>query len=167
MVFASHTVIGLAVSSLLPPGPWQAASAFGVSLLGHYLSDAIPHWQYSPGFIIDDPRNKMNTRMIGGRRFWLGSGLILLDLCLGVMIGLLLFSRSGLSAAAVLLSILGSIIPDLLQPLYFIYRKEPWTTIQRIHHFFHRFDHINDPRRGIAAQIIAVAAVVAIAKLVG
>lgn len=166
MVFATHTIVGLGLTSAL--APQSAVVAFTLSLAGHYLSDMIPHWQYAPAFIKSDEKDKLNAQLLGGFRRWFsGLALIGLDLAIGLIAGLWLFNVwSRVSVWVVVASVVGSILPDLLQPLYFVFHRQPWTSLQKFHNFWHsRRPHLEDPVSGILTQVALVAIFTLVVKL--
>jgi hypothetical protein len=155
MTLATHTIIGLGLTSLVGQNP---AAAFIVSLAGHYAADAIPHWDYTPAFLIKTEGDKMATRMAGGAKFLLGLAETLLEFGFGVAIAINLFDHPArLPELSVMASIIGSILPDLMQPLYYIFRREPFVSLQKFHNFWHGKKEIKDPFWGVLAQVGLIA----------
>lgn len=157
MTLTTHTIVGLGLASLVPPGPWQPIIVLSLSLAGHYAIDMIPHWDYTPPFLIKDEKNKMNTRIAGGRHLWVGSFEVLADLLLGITLGgMLFYDPSRLSLFSAALAVAGSIAPDVLQSVYFTFRREPWTSLQKFHDFFHSGRRIDLIRRGVIWQAVFI-----------
>jgi len=163
VTLATHTIIGIGLATLLPPGPWQPVAVFGLALAGHYASDMIPHWDYIPPFLVIDEENKLNTRMIGGGKFVAGLLMVGAEFLLGALVGIVIFfDPSQMTIPVLLASVVGSILPDVLQPLYYIFRREPFTSIQKFHDFFHADRRLREQVGGIICQAIVVLIFVAV-----
>jgi hypothetical protein len=62
---------------------------------------------------------------------------IVFDLLFAVLLCVLLFVRDEKTAVITLIGIIGGVLPDFLQFLYYKYKVEPWIFIQKIHDKFH------------------------------
>ena len=157
MTLGTHIVIGDAATKIL--GATHPILGFFVGLVSHYLSDFIPHWDYSLSSL---PENKDPTK-----RKWNYTTALLFDLAkialdFGVgILATLFFWQLSISESWLLLGaiILGSTLPDLLGGVYYTRRFD-----QILHplHQFHNFVHTKIklgpyPLLGIPFQIIMAA----------
>lgn len=156
MTLATHSIIGLGLSSVFPVGP---LSAFGLSLVSHYFLDMIPHWDYTPPFLIKDKENKLNQQLSDSRHlFWAGVLMCGSDLLLGVVVGWFLFYlQFSLTPLVFISSVAASVLPDLLQGVYLKFSDSRLLIkIQKIHNFFHSRFEVNNSVWGITYQILLV-----------
>jgi len=156
MTLATHSIVGLGLSSAFSLAPLPA---FGLSLFSHYFLDMIPHWDYTPPFLIKDKENKFNHRLqTNPRLFYLSLLMCGADLLLGAVIGWLIFySWSNLTPIVFISSIAASVLPDFLQGLYIKFpHVRMLIVIQNIHNFFHSRFEISNSILGIVYQILLV-----------
>jgi len=135
MTLTTHIIIAAAVAKNL--APIHPALAFGAALASHYLADMIPHWSPKLNSVkTDDPHKaKWNFK---SREFWKDFFHVAADGFLGTF--LLLFALWPLTPDKTLfafLIILGSVLPDFLQGLYFTRKFEFLKPAQKFHNFFH------------------------------
>lgn len=155
MVLTAHSIVGSALANLFPNNP---ALGFTLAFASHYLIDAIPHKEYEIEGFFDEKEETFNSvfkNLISLKKFlFIGS-----DFTIGLILSLLIFVRDEKSLIATLVGVLGGVLPDFLQFLYFKYKVEPFVFIQKyIHDVFHNPDKMMDrPIRGYINQIFTVA----------
>ena len=165
MTLTTHIIVAGAVAAPFLHNP---PLAFAVGLASHYALDAIPHWDWELGSLPQsDPQNKDAKEEMVVQHNKIVRDLI--RVTLDVFIGLLVLFAigilgGGISSPAIFIGLgavaFGGILPDALQFVYFVmWRKQPMTTIQWFHDFFHARTKI--PRRqmalGLAYQAMLIA----------
>ena len=135
MTLTTHSVIAAAITR--PIMHSHPALIFLVGVASHYLSDAVPHWDYSLGSVVQSDNHKRHLD-------WHGSpGLtafvkICLDFFLGFGIVFLVVrpdsTQKFLWAG---LSVFGGVLPDLLQGVNLTLKSHPLWPLQRFHDFCH------------------------------
>ncbi len=155
MILTTHALIGAAVASMVPGHP---ALAFGAAFASHFALDAIPHWHYPVASIKKDKRDRMNNDMVIGKHFIADLAVIGFDALAGVVIALTAFYWFGhMSWQLVLIGAIGGILPDPLQFVYWKFRREPITSLQRLHMWIHARTDLDDrPLLGISSQILLI-----------
>lgn len=157
MTLTTHIIIAGAVTK--PLASFNPAFSFFAALASHYLSDAIPHWDYKvSGMEVDDLANNQLT----SPQTLIRKGLpyILLDLFIGTLILYIFFQpHTPSEVIRFALTVLGGILPDALQgPYYFLKRfgRERWLRpIQKFHDLMHTKIKLGAyPRFGIPFQIL-------------
>ncbi len=159
MILTTHAIVGSAVANLVPQNP---VLGFILAFASHYLIDTIPHRDYN----IDNLVEK-DSKSIGAIFKNLKSMLVLLliggDFFIGIILSFLIFARGEASLVATLVGIIGGVLPDFLQFLYFKFKKKPWTLTQKFHYFFHSPNEMKDkPFLGILNQIICSGTFIAV-----
>lgn len=152
MILTTHAVIGAAAASMVPEHP---VVAFGVAFASHFIFDAIPHWHYRVRSIQKNKHDRMKNDMIIGKHFVGDVALIGFDALLGAGISLFIFSYLlHLQLALVLIGVVGGILPDPLQFVYWKFRHEPIKSLQRLHMGMHARSDLDDrPILGMGSQI--------------
>lgn len=155
MTLATHIVIASAAAKYIAPA--DPALAFAAGIASHYLSDAIPHWDYT----IHSAKDREDK---GKLRFEFSRKPLLRDLAqmsLDGAIGsaVVIFFLWPLTAPDILWGlavIVGSCLPDFLQGVYFSLKRPRWLEpVQRFHDFFHTRIQLGPyPLIGIPFQII-------------
>lgn len=153
MTLTTHSIIAAAVTK-----PFAAMSPlliFVIAIASHYLSDAIPHWDYQLTSI-EDKEDKEKRRWGSNRRMLIKDiSSMALDGFLGVGIVLLVVRPVTTQQWAwVLAAIIGGSLPDFLQGLYMLKLKflRPH---QRLHDIFHTKIRLGPyPLFGISFQMI-------------
>ncbi len=89
--------------------------------------------------------------------------------CIGGFILVLFIFQGGLGYNSATLSLVsgavGGVFPDFLQFVYFKIRREPFTSLQRVHNWIHAKRRLHG-FVGIASQLAILAIVVLISKLI-
>ncbi len=162
MILATHAIVGAAIASLNPSRP---VSGFFAGFIAHFILDAIPHWEYEIKSGSIDPH--IGSRFLFDRDFFGDILRIGSDAALGIILSLVLFYSPN-AFAAVLAGVLGGITPDALQFVYVRIRKGPIIYLQRFHEWIHSpYKKLrNMPITGISLQIVIIATIVFLVKLV-
>jgi hypothetical protein len=138
MTLATHIVIAGAITR--PIASAHPLILFAVSLLSHYLADAIPHWDYKIASIDEKAKENVDTLewQFKDPRFWKDVTRFAFDALVGF--GILLFFTHPQTLPEFLKIVLiaaGGVLPDFLQAVYFTRKAEFLKFAQRIHDFFH------------------------------
>lgn len=163
MILSTHAVAGAAVGQLT--GNPVATFVFG--LLSHFVLDAVPHWQYElKSKTYND--DIMAENMALDKRFIRDIVIIGIDFFAGIFISILAFAGwNGFAdpPTALLAGMLGGVLPDALQFVFWKFKREPLVTVQKFHFWVHAdWDFDYKSKLGIALQIIIVAAIVLVSK---
>lgn len=137
MTLGTHIVVAGAAGALFLGNP---IAAFFAGIASHFAVDAIPHWDW-PIKSIETTGEKSTDGKIGGslnavvRDFSVAG----LDVFWGVVVLSVAASFFNISIFSFwfFAVVAGGILPDALQFLYFMVKREPLTTIQRFHGFIH------------------------------
>ncbi|MBI3627853.1 MAG: hypothetical protein HY220_03905 [Candidatus Sungbacteria bacterium] len=159
MTLTTHAVVGAAAASIFPTHP---VLAFSAGFLSHFMIDAMPHWHYPVASFEINKQDFRKSDMQIGRDFPFDFAKIGLDVIFGILISFLLF-HSWLHSASfiVLLGAMAGILPDPLQFVYWKWRYQPLTTLQRFHIWIHaRRDLDHRPIFGVSLQLLLMAAAV-------
>lgn len=134
MTLTTHIVIAAAVTKSLVG--FHPAFAFLAAAASHYLSDAIPHWDYK---ILSLENGKDNIRWpFGTKSFWKDLSRFAMDGLLGVGILYLFLHPRHLEDFLFFSAIIaGSTFPDFLQGLYFTRYFNFLRPMQRFHDKIH------------------------------
>lgn len=164
MTIGTHAIIGAAIGSVLGDKP-EAALALG--WVSHYFFDFVPHWDYRLRSARVDVNNPLNNDLAGGRDFYYDLIKLGSDTLLGLAFGLLFFVNLARpeNLLAVLAGATGALLPDFLQFVYIKLRREPFTTLQKIHGRAHSsYRELNKkPLLGFLLQLV----IILVAFLVG
>lgn len=156
MTLTTHSIIAAAVAK--PLAAMNPLLAFIVALATHYLSDAIPHWDYPLASI--EHKEDIDNRHWGSNRNALIKDIssMALDGFLGAGIVLFTIRPANMHEWAWAIAvIIGGCLPDLLQGLYMLKLKflRPH---QRLHDIFHTNIRLAPyPLIGIPFQLIIIA----------
>src|SRR3989344_7139838 len=136
MILTSHAIIGVAAASAFPSHP---VLAFSAALASHYIMDAIPHWEYDLLSSKKDLKNPLNNDIAVGKDFIYDLGKVFADMLIGIIASFVIFYFLGLSGSILILDvgIVGGIIPDILQFVYFRFRREPFKSLYLFHYWIH------------------------------
>lgn len=128
---------------------------FIISIMSHYLSDAIPHFDYKLLSIKWNEEYKKNTNIDFKLHL---IAVDLLNIAIDVAIGsafLLIIARPEVTLQNFItysLIILGGILPDALQPVFILWKKFPMDIVQEVHDFWHAKKRLTLDRTAIASQ---------------
>lgn len=138
MTLTTHIIIAAAAAQ--PFAEFHPAVIFTVALASHYLSDAIPHWDYSILSFPDKSMDDVHKRRwnFGIRTFWIDILRIGTDFFIGSTI-LWLILRPAIPAEwlTVLLIFAGGALPDFLQGVYYTRHADFLKPLHVFHDFMH------------------------------
>lgn len=159
MILTSHLLTGAAITTKVT-NPFLSLP---LAILSHYLLDTLPHRDYRFN-------NRKNTKRILKERSWqdlksnffrffLDGFLIILDGIFGLIVIFLIFSGKSLPPFFWLV-IFGTILPDLLASLYYIFPRG----VLKKHFLFHEsIQNFDDKKNsffwGTFNQLIIIAAI--------
>ncbi|MGY4429488.1 hypothetical protein ACVWWO_001965 [Bradyrhizobium sp. F1.13.1] len=159
MILSTHAIVGGAIAYMLPSHPIVVAVA---GFASHFVIDAIPHWDY-PLQAISVRKNVDNRLLKADRRLWMDLLTIATDASTGFALAILLFyPRAPIWMIA--LGAAAGMLPDPLQFMHSLYKREPLVTLQRFHVWIHTKRRLNW-QIGIVSQA-AFAALIAATALV-
>ncbi len=136
MTLTTHAAIAAAITKPLMRA--HPLIIFGVAVASHYLSDAIPHWDYAI--------NSINTEKNADARRWhIHSTHFLKDVrnmaCDGFLGLALVFAITRPTTARellwALLAVIGGALPDFLQGVYYTHRAKFLRPLQHFHDLMH------------------------------
>ncbi|MDP3956186.1 MAG: hypothetical protein Q8Q18_02995 [bacterium] len=158
MTQATHIVIAGAVAKpLIASG--NPLAIFAVSLFSHYLSDAIPHGDYSLR-VVDDGPSAMDREIAGSNKDKLVDiSKVALDALVGVACLLALYRPEITLHNALIFGaiVLGGMLPDILQPMYYWFKRAPFTYTHAFHNFMHtqyRLTTMGYKKTAIISQLV-------------
>lgn len=153
MILVTHSIIGTSLG-VLQSSPY---AAFFVGLVSHFLTDMIPHWEYSvAGLKKAAEKSELKKTLLK----------IFLDGLLGVVAPIWIFSIGGFvtdwqSFLVLFAAILGAMIPDALQGVKLVFNKNRLLHVyQTMHDSIHYAifkDNLNmreHPVLGITLQVL-------------
>ena len=151
MILTSHAVVGAALSKVTSSIP----GAFALGVISHYLTDAIPHYDYIEEDFVINPHSAKSKRML-----WP----IMLDGVTGLVVSFLLFPPQTYGDfLKVFFAVAGAMLPDAIQGIEAYFPN--WLTAQcnKFHHRMHflitRKQYLrNFPMLGLLLQAGIVAA---------
>jgi phosphatidylglycerophosphatase A len=156
MILSTHAIVGATIASTMPNHP---ILGFSLAFISHFILDAIPHWDYSLSSLEHKDENKMHDDMILDKRFLKDMSKISLDMLLGILIVSMIFfvTNTSISPWVFLLGIIGGVLPDALQFLYWKWKHEPLKSLQKFHIWIHADLHLRDKFVfGVISQIILI-----------
>jgi hypothetical protein len=162
MTLTTHAIFGAGLASLVPQHP---IAAFSLGFVSHFVLDAIPHWDYDILSESVDP--DFGARVTFDRRLFLDAIRIGGDMCLGIILGLLLFGffehQNFYGIFVVFCGAIGAIVPDALQFVYAHFKREPLVSLQVFHQWIHTNIRLRGrPLLGVSLQIVFTALSVAL-----
>jgi len=163
MTLTAHAIVGASIASIMPSHP---VLGFVAGFTSHFLLDAIPHWDYSLASSKKDEKNPMNNDIIINLYFIFDLFKMGFDVAIGVTIAMLLFGISNYHLQwTPIWGMIGALVPDVLQLVYFKWRHEPLISLQRFHTWIHGEKDLNDrPILGISLQVSIIIFFVAVSK---
>ncbi|MDO8523544.1 MAG: hypothetical protein Q7S12_04705 [bacterium] len=158
MILTTHAIVGAAAAKLFPQ---HYVLAFLAGFISHFFIDAIPHWDYKLRSFKLDVENPLNSDMIFGLNFILDLLDIGFDFFLALFLPFLIFGSAQLPQLLIVLcGLLGGILPDALQFVYFKFRHEPLVSLQKFHGWIHTDIRLKSWKWGMFTQFVLVAFVV-------
>lgn len=160
MTLTSHAIAGAAAAELFPAHP---VIAFLAAFASHFVLDSIPHRDYKLESYVEDPShpdNVLRMNMILGPAFFRDFLKVALDCYLGLWLALIFFHATPQAAYLAVLGAAAGVLPDFLQFVFFKFKHEPLTSLERLHvriqqHYF--------PIRSFRVSLFAQAALILLA----
>lgn len=133
MTLATHGIIGAAAASLAPTIP---PLAFALAFISHFLIDSLPHRDYQLASI-DEKENKLETDMRLGRTFAFDLLRTGTDAFIGLVIAFVIFNQwlFQVPPEIIMIGIVGALLPDFLQMVYFLTKHRFLVPLQRFHNW--------------------------------
>lgn len=158
MTLTTHIAIAAALTK--PLVKLHPAFTFIAALASHYLTDAIPHWDYSLQSLPKEPVTQGRVWQWQSREFWKDCNHIALDATIGIGIAFFaLRPDSVVSWTRVALMALGAVLPDFLQGVYFTRRADFLKPVQQWHDQLHSKIKLGPyPWIGVPLQLIILGA---------
>jgi hypothetical protein len=164
MILTTHAAVGATLATLVPSNP---ILGFAIGFGSHFILDGIPHWDYK---LKSSKRNKqkpLTNDIIIGKDFYNDLMKIGFDAIFGLTLSLLVLGTAQHQSILIITcGALGGMAPDFLQFVYFKWRHEPLTSLQKFHIWMHAKTGLNDrPLLGIFSQIAIIAIVFVLFKV--
>lgn len=154
MTLTTHIVIAAAITKpLMTVSP---VFAFLAAIASHYLSDAIPHWDYSLTSLIEEKGHEKQHWQFSRSSFLRDLRNVAIDGLLGAgMIFLFFWPDSTAELVPLIFIITGAILPDFLEGLYST-RRLPFLELpHRLHAKIHTKIKLGPyPLIGIPFQVL-------------
>lgn len=165
MTLTTHALVGTAAAQLFPT---HAAVAFGAAFVSHLVIDTLPHWDYPLKSHKKDPNRPMENDMVIGKDFVRDFSIMAGDALLGLLVSLAIFSvfLFSMPVLLVFVGVVGGLLPDALQFVYFKTRSRILYPLQWLHQRIQKGKSLHvSVLRGLRYQAFLVTAVLAIEKL--
>ena len=161
MTLGTHITAGVAAASPFLVGPLAGSSgapvgAFVFAVASHYLIDMIPHWDWPIQSIENTTANFRDGHIRSRGAVASDLAISVIDMSIGALAVALAIALAGVSLPLGILcaAMVGGVLPDALQLVYFMYKKEPMILLQAFHSRVHsktRFPS-DEVLRGILLQ---------------
>ncbi len=152
MILIPHTIVGAAITNLLPG---HKILGFSLAFVSHYALDLIPHTEYNlDGFFDNDSKSIKSIWNNTKAQFHLLR--VAFDLLIGIILCAFIFIRGEQSFVLTALGILAGILPDFFQLLYFKYKKQPFVFLQKVHDTFHNSNKNPKLLIGLGSQVFSI-----------
>ena len=155
MTLATHVIIaGAVIAPIAANAPLPIVFMIGVAT--HYLSDAIPHYDYPLRSAKQERAEVLHIELTPTpKNITIDLLKIGLDATLGIAVTLYLSqSFTPQTALPYLVAATGAILPDALQSVYWFWRKSPMHEIKVCHDFFHAKHRLKKDLLGIGSQLL-------------
>ena len=148
-----HAVAGAALANMLPNNPFLG---FALAFASHYVLDMIPHKDYSiDNFLKKETRTAMSIFQNAGAA--LHFLFVVFDFILAIFLCFLFFVRDEKSIVITLIGLVGGILPDFFQFMYYKHKHQPWIFLQNIHDRVHHILVKNDDEKSLSFFIFGIA----------
>lgn len=136
MVLSTHAVVGTIVATTFTTNPYLA---FCIAFASHFILDPIPHWDYKLHSLQKDTENNINHDMVFGKTFLFDLLRIGTDALIGLIVSiiLVLYILKISTLSVILASVIGGILPDPLQFLYWKTRSKLLLPLHKFHVWIH------------------------------
>lgn len=156
MILTTHAIVGAGMSAVFPDNP---AMVFAAAFVGHFLIDAVPHWDYRIFSLVKNENNRLDDEIKNGEEFYFDIARVLLDAASGVGIAVAVFHYYfGFGWTVVLAGVSAGYLPDALQFFYLKTKKKTLRVLQRVHLAIHNQNEFlkRNFLLGAPAQIIFI-----------
>lgn len=143
MVLATHGVIGASIGLMMRTHP---VLSFLFGFLSHFLLDSIAHWDYFHllNSFKKKSADKKSVIVVFSKKTITDVLIILFDCILGFVVAFYFYQQyfdnftfSGVLSSGIFWGAFGGVMPDFLQFVYFIYKREPLISLKKFHEFCH------------------------------
>ncbi len=159
MTLATHILIASAVvAPIAHSAPLPVV--FAIALASHYLADTIPHYDYPLRSAKQERADVLHIELTPSpTNIGIDIGKVFLDLSIGMSILFLATAAQFLSESATpyLVAAFAACLPDGLQSVYLLWRKQPITATKKFHDFFHAKKRLKADWLGLGSQLAIVA----------
>jgi hypothetical protein len=154
MILATHAIVGAAVAGAGP----GAVSAFFLGFGSHFLLDALPHWDYNLSSRQENPVNRLNDKIEQNTAFFLDLVKLSFDFGIGAVLVFRFLTPVIGNPWIVWFGVLGGVLPDFLQFIYFKLRWPILVRLQQFHYRVHTNYHLagNKAGWGILSQAAVI-----------
>ncbi len=165
MVLATHAVVGTIIATTFTNDPYIA---FGIGFVSHFLLDPIPHWDYKLHSLRKDPEGKLNHDMVLGKTFIVDLMRVGTDAMIGMLVSFIIaiYILKISTLQVILASVIGGILPDPLQFVYWKTRSRFLLPLQKFHKWIHGRSLDIHPFHGASLQILVVVIFLSIALII-
>ncbi|MFH1455254.1 MAG: hypothetical protein ABIF22_02970 [bacterium] len=153
MILTPHAIVGATLANIFPNDP---ALGFGLAFFSHYILDMLPHTDYDINNFLEQKTQTVKSifKSFGSA---LHFSFTLLDLIVAIILCILFFVRDEKTAIITLLGIVGGLLGDFFQFMYYKYKNQPWIFLQKIHDKTHNIYKIKiKPILGYFAQLTLI-----------
>lgn len=151
MILTPHAIVGAVITNVLPNDP---ALGFGLAFASHYVLDILPHTEYSVSNLFDSKSKTLNS-VFKNYKVALNILSILIDFIIAIFLCVIIFVRDRRSFLLTFAGIIGGLLPDFLQFMYYKFKGEPWLFYQKIHDKLHKLIKVkNEKFWGTFLQIV-------------
>ena len=156
MTLSTHIIIAAAITK--PLVAQNPLFAFIISLASHYMSDAIPHWDYSLQSTVRDENTNHEKIIFTKKTFYNDLMRAGVDFAIGSIVVYVLFRPTTLNQYLFLIAIIaGSVLPDFLQGMYYGLHLKSIKIHQTFHDRMHTKIKLGPyPKIGIPFQLLIV-----------
>jgi preprotein translocase subunit SecE len=163
MILTPHAIVGAAIANIFPDDP---ALGFGLAFVSHYVLDMLPHTEYDIGSLFNKESRTFNS-VFKNKGAIVHFLFILADFIVAILLCALIFVRNEKSAVITFMGILGGLLPDFFQFMFYKFKGEPWKFYQNIHDKLHKIIKVkNEKFWGTFLQIFIPILILAIYFLV-
>lgn len=161
MTLGTHITAGVAAASPFLVGPLAQyplapVGAFVLAVTSHYLIDMIPHWDWPLQSIENRTEDYRDGRVSNRGAVLNDVSIAVWDMSIGALGVAFAAALAGASFPLVILlaAMIGGVLPDALQLVYYMYKKQPMASLQEFHAFVHTKTRIPSDQmlRGVLLQ---------------
>ncbi|MCF7843345.1 hypothetical protein K9M47_00425 [Candidatus Gracilibacteria bacterium] len=155
MILSTHAIVGTIIATTFTSNPYIA---FSIGFASHFILDPIPHWDYKLHSFKKDLEGKLNHDMVLGKTFIVDLMRVGTDAMLGMIISFIiaLYVLKVSTLQVILASVIGGILPDPLQFVYWKTRSKLLLPLQKFHTWIHGRSLDIHPIYGVPLQILVV-----------